>query len=192
MIDAGTPPGDILILTQSKAFGAPLYEALTNRAIPVKSYYAETELNSQIAQLSFAILKLLANHEDRVALRWLIGLNGNNWNAAGYRRVREHCENAGISPWEALSQLSTGIISLPYTNPIVAEFNDLRQALEELEALPDLQSIIDKLFPEDEAATRDMRELSLSVLETLEDDHDLGTFTRELSTAISHNCRRLC
>ena len=184
MIANGTPPGDILVLAQSRAFGTPLYEALIAQNVPTKSYYAESELSHGDAQRAFALLKLFVDREDRVALRWLVGVDGNNWLAAGYRRVRDHCENHDQSPWEAMVQLEAGIIQLPYTNGIVSSFREIAQALNDLEALPDLQSVIDHLFPDGQASTRDVRELALIVLDAMINE-DRGEFVRELSTAIS-------
>ena len=180
----GTPAGDILILTQSRAFGTPLYEALTESGVPTKSYYSETELSHIDAQRSFSLLKLLANREDRVALRWLVGVGSNNWYAAGYRRIRKHCETTGISPWDALTQLENGTIQLPYTKPIVNSFRKITQELNTLEALPDLASVIDNLFPNGQDATRDIRELALGILQNA-GHNDRETFVRELATAIS-------
>ncbi len=102
-IAAGVPAGDILVLAQSKAFGTPLYEALVTAGVPVKSYYAEAELSHLEAQRSFALLKLFVDRQDRVALRWLVGVNGHNWHAAGYRRVRGNSELTGNTPWDTLS-----------------------------------------------------------------------------------------
>ena len=184
MIANGTPPGDILVLAQSRAFGTPVYEALIAQNVPTKSYYAESELSHDDAQRAFALLKLFVDREDRVALRWLVGVDGNNWHAAGYRRVRDHCENHGISPWEAMTQLESGVLQLPYTNGIVGSFREIVLALNDLEALQDLQSVVDQLFPDGQPSTRDVRELALAILDTTT-DQDRGEFVRELSTAIS-------
>jgi len=184
MIVNGMPAGDILVLTQSRAFGLPLYEALVANDVPTKSYYAETELSHHDAQRAFAMLKLFVNRQDRVALRWLVGVNGNNWHAAGYRRVREHCENSGSSPWDTMTRLESGALSLPYTNGIVASFGEIVQALDALEALPDLAAVVDQLFPDGKDATRDIRALALTVLAEMEND-DREDFIRDLSTAIS-------
>jgi DNA helicase-2/ATP-dependent DNA helicase PcrA len=105
LVEAGVPPGDILILAQRGAIGTPIYEALRGRNVPVRSYYSESELDALEAQRRFALLKLYVDREDRVALRWLVGLSGSNWNAAGYRRIRQHCEATGLSPWETLERL---------------------------------------------------------------------------------------
>lgn len=184
MIANGVPAGDILVLTQSKAFGMPLYEALMAKGVSTKSYYAETELSHDDAQRAFALLKLFVNRQDRVALRWLVGVDGNNWHAAGYRRVREHCETTGNSPWDAMTQLESGVIQLPYTNGIVDAFRQITQALDALEELPDLASTVDHLFPDGQDATRDVRDIALTVLAEIKND-DREAFIHDLATAIS-------
>ena len=180
----GTPPGDILVLAQGRVFGTPLYEALIANGIPTKSYYMESELNQTESQRAFALLKLLVNRNDRVALRWLVGLNGNNWHAAGYRRVREHCETTGMSPWDTLSQLENEILHLPYTGGIASSFREIVQEIIALEALPNLGAVIDYLFPEGQEATRDIRGLAVATLSGMINE-DREEFINQLSTSIS-------
>ncbi len=136
MVDAGIPPGDILILAQRGAIGTPIYESLKGHNIPVKSYYSEAELDALDAQRRFALLKLFIDREDRVALRWLVGQSGNNWNAAGYRRVRAHCESTGLTAWQVLEQLSAGTLEISHTGNIVLAFDAIVAELQKLEALP--------------------------------------------------------
>jgi len=173
LVDQGTPPGDILILAQRGVIGTPIYEALQGRNVPVRSYYSEAELDSEDAQRRFALLKLFADREDRVALRWIVGLPGNNWNASGYRRVREHCENTGLSPWQVLGQLSAGALQIPYTANIVAAFDEVVAELDALEALPDLAAVIDYLLPAADNSVRDLRDLAVQTLQ------EVGTNDRE-------------
>ncbi|MCK1358329.1 ATP-dependent helicase [Bradyrhizobium sp. 199] len=173
LVDQGTPPGDILILAQRGVIGTPIYEALQGRNVPVRSYYSEAELDSEDAQRRFALLKLFADREDRVALRWIVGLPGNNWNASGYRRVREHCENAGLSPCQVLGQLSAGTLQIPYTANIVAAFDEVVAELDALEALPDLAAVIDYLLPAADNSVRDLRDLAVLALQ------EVGTNDRE-------------
>lgn len=184
MIGDGVPAGDILVLTQSRAFGIPLYEALVANHVPTKSYYAETELSHNAAQRAFALLKLFANRQDRVALRWLVGVNGNHWHAAGYHRIREHCENNGISPWDTMVQIESGALRIPHTTGIVGAFTEIVHELDGLEALANLASVVDQLFPDGQDATRDVRAVALAVLADMIDD-DRETFVRNVSTAIS-------
>ena len=184
MIADGVPPGDILVLAQSRALGTRLYEALVAADAPTKSYYAESELSSIEAQKAFALLKLLVNRQDRVALRWLVGVDSPNWHASGYRRIREYCENNGLSPWDVMTQLVRETVRLPHTARISDAFRQVVQTLDDLEALPDLRSVVDQLFPEGQATTRDVRELAHAVLDVM-DVVDREEFMRELSTVIN-------
>ena len=161
----GVPPGDILVLAQSKAIGTPLFRAVTEAGVPARSEYTESELNNSYAQRALALLKLLENREDRVALRWLIGVDGHNWNAAGYRRVRERCETTGESPWTVLEQLRDGVLTLPHTDNVVQAFRELCTEIDILEAIPDLYTLIDRLCPEGQVETQELRSLSLQVLQ---------------------------
>lgn len=164
MIAAGTPPGDILVLAQSRAVGTPIYEALLAGGVPARSEYTESELEKAAAQYSFALLKLFANHNDRVALRWLVGRNSNNFHAAGYKHVRDHCEATGLSPWQALSQLSAGTLRISHTKRIVADFDALMTDLNNLAALPDLAAVVNALFPAGQPDTRELREIATGLI----------------------------
>lgn len=184
LVEDGVRPGDILILAQRGVIGTPIYEALRGRNVPVRSYYSEAELDALEAQRRFALLKLFVNREDRVALRWLIGLDGNNWNTAGYRRVREYCESTGLTPWQTLEQLSNELLHIPHTGNIVARFNEVVSELEALEALPDLAAVIDALLPAGDESVRDLRDLAVLVLAQIGwDDREEWLFA--LSQAIS-------
>jgi superfamily I DNA/RNA helicase len=170
----GVPPGDILVLAQRGAIGTPIYEALRASAVPVRSYYAEAELDSEEAQRRFSLLKLFVDRNDKVALRWLIGLPANNWGAAGYRRIRDLCSATGETPWQVLQQLSEGQIAIPHTATLVATFDQLLEEINVLEACSDLAEVIDSIFPEDNAATIGLRALALQALEDVDDDDRAG------------------
>jgi len=184
MIADGVYPGDILVLAQRGVIGTPIYEALASNRVPFRSHYTESELDSPDAQRAFVLLKLFVNRQDRVALGWLVGVDGNNWHAAGYRGVREHYETTGEPPWDVLLRLRGGSLSLPYTSGIVAAFSDLANKLDELEVLPDLAAVVDCLFPDGEAATCDIRELARGVLEDIP-PNDREALIRELSQAVN-------
>ncbi len=184
IIADGVLPGDILILAQSRTIGTPLYNALVERNIPARSYYAEAELRSERSRRAFALLKLFANRHDRVALRWLVGVGANNWHAAGYRYVREHCENTGTLPWDTMRQLENGVLHLPYTGGIVKSFTEINQSLQALETLPSLASVVENLFPDGENTVKDIRKLALEILDGAE-NYNRNNFIDELSTAIN-------
>jgi superfamily I DNA/RNA helicase len=184
MVANGTQPGEILVLAQRGVIGTPIYEALMARQIPVRSYYAEAELDALEARRSFAKLKLLIDRDDRVALRWLVGIDGNHWHAAGYSRVRAHCEATGLTPWHALEQIAAGELALPHTGAIVVAFNQLVAELNALQALADLSAVIDALFPAEQIATRDIRQLALDVLSSLDLDDGIEDINSEFMSRL--------
>jgi superfamily I DNA/RNA helicase len=183
LIAAGTPPGDILVLAQRGIIGTPIYENLVEQGIATRSYYAESELDADEAQSRFAMLKLYVDREDRVALRWLIGLGSNDWRTNGYRRLRERCQNAGISPWQMLEQVASGIVTIPYTTALVEQFEEIRGELARLAALPGLAEVIDDLLPDGNGAVRDLRALALQTLEVAGTEPE--EFLAELTTSIA-------
>lgn len=182
--DNGIPPGDILVLAQRGVIGTPIYEALLAREVPARSYYAEAELDTEDAQRRFAILKLFVDREDRVALRWLLGLGSSSWRSPAYRRVTQQCYTSGLTPWNVLEHLLTGQIKLPHTRQLVGEFKAIKESLEQLETLPDLSAVVDALFPDGDTSVRDLRDVAVTTLEITGEEDRTG-FLSELSSAIS-------
>lgn len=187
IIAGGVPPGDILVLAQRGVIGTPIYEALHARNIPVRSYYAEAELSTQSAQERFAYLKLLVDREDRVALRWLVGLNSANWLCRGYRRLRGYADGQAVSPWQALCAIADGQAQVAHTGALVGRFSIIRAELDrlaELHAGAGIAGIIDDLFPDGDDGVRDLRALSLGLLES-EAEMMPENFLTKLSDAIT-------
>lgn len=184
MVAEGVRPGDIVVLAQRSIIGTPIYEGLLEREIPVRSYYAEAELDDENAQRRFAVLKIFVDREDRVALRWLLGLGSNNWLTRSYSRLRNFCDEQQTSPWQTLEQLETGIISIAYTGELLARFTELKNEIAQLELLNDLTEVIDHLFPEGTVLVRDIRALSLKILEEFNGDNR-ELFLRELTSIIA-------
>lgn len=184
MIETGIPPGDILVLAQRGVIGTPIYERLIAEEIPVKSYYAEAELDAEEAQHRFSLLKLYVDRNDRVALRWLLGLGSNNWRAPSYRHVRARCEEENSNPWQVLSDVADGHYSIPHIGPLVSRFMEIRDQLEEMEECPDLLAVIDHIFPEGFEGTSELREIAITALEELETE-DRVRFLAQLTSTIT-------
>jgi DNA helicase-2/ATP-dependent DNA helicase PcrA len=184
MIESGVPPGDILVLAQRGVIGTPIYQRLMELGIPSKSYYAEAELDSEETQEQFAYLKLFVDRHDRVALRWLLGLGGSNWRAPTYARIRSYASEQGVEPWDVLQQLSSQTIQIPYTGRLVTRFEEISAIMRELELLPDLHSVIDRLFPQANSGFAGIRNLADKVIEEMENENR-ERFLSELVSAIA-------
>ena len=186
MVANGVNRGDILVLAQRRIIGTPIYEGLVEREIPARSYYGEAELGNKEAQRRFAILKLFVDPEDRVALRWLLGMESSTWLSGGYRRLRNYCDEHGTSTWNTLEQLEAGNINIAYTQVVVERFTEIKNEIAQLEDVGEpanITAVINHLFPEDNVHVRDIRALALKTLETIVGD-DRAQFLRELTSAI--------
>jgi superfamily I DNA/RNA helicase len=98
-------PGDILILTPRRLLGYGIRDRIAETGDAVHSFYHEEALETDAAQRAFALLSLLVDPEDRVALRWWLGDGSPSSRKNGYQRLRQHCEAAGTSPRAALARM---------------------------------------------------------------------------------------
>jgi superfamily I DNA/RNA helicase len=148
--------GRVLVLAPRRQFGYAIRDALARVSVPAHSFFYEealdgnpTNSSDSMAQEAFTLLTLLAKPRDRVALRCWCGLGSSSLNRNAWARLRQHCESTGELPWLALEQLAAGTLRLPYTNPLVVRFEQLRSRLSALHTLQG-QDLIDSLFPNGE------------------------------------------
>lgn len=175
-----THPGDVIVLVQRKALGTEIVKKLRALGVPTKSYYEETQLDSDESQLRFAALKLLVDREDRVALRYLLGLGSNDMRAKSYKRLRDHCELMGQSPWQALMSLQAGLIKIPHTKSLVDQFANIQSTLDSLDTHQNsLTDLVDTIFPSSMPELSELRGLALAALDEVETIPDLLSFMME-------------
>lgn len=153
-------PGDILILSPRRLIGYGIRDALVALNIPTHSFYHEEALEDDEAQVAFNLLALLANTEDRVALRFWLGYGHRTWRHKEYLILRTHCEQSGVSPWAALQQMRYGALQLSGMNNLLMRFEQLREKLETIQTLTGT-ALVDQIFPENENWARILREAAL-------------------------------
>jgi superfamily I DNA/RNA helicase len=180
LIAAGVPAREIIVLVSYNRVARPIGEALGASAIPVLSYDDEAELDAPLARRQFALLKLLLDRDDRVALRWLIGEGSRNFRAGTYKRLRAHCEAERECPWAALQRLASGNLELPRMGVLVDAFKQVKDDLDVLEPKrSDLPALIDVLFPDGEPALAELRGLAREVATTATDAGELRDLMME-------------
>lgn len=174
LIANGVHPSEIIVLVQRAVAGKPILTALKAEGLPAKSYYEESQLDSEAAQMRFAVFKLFLDNEDRVALRYLLGFDRDDFRTKPYARLRAHCEAAGESPWVAINKLSDGVLTIAHTKSLVEQFDIVKTAIEELDAVKsDLTAFVDVLLPETDPEVAELRELALAQREAAETPTDL-------------------
>ena len=179
----GRRPEDILVLAQRRSIGNPIHDALISKGVPSKCYYYEGELESLTAQERMALFKLFIDPQDRIALRWLLGSGSDDFRAAAYARVRTHCEQTGITPWEAMCQLESGAIQIPHTGHLIARFREIGTELGDLRGNGDMPSLVRRWLPANIEGIDALRALVVELAETAASpDELLSNLTRTIST----------
>jgi superfamily I DNA/RNA helicase len=174
LLASGVHPAEIIVLVQRKRAARVILNALKAAEVPAKSYYEESQLETDDAQMHFALFKLLLHKDDRVALRYLLGLGSHNFRATAYAKVRAHCENTGDTPDDALEKMSAGILTLPHTKHLIQHFEEIKKFLGELEPMKeDVPKLIEELFPPGKPEIAELRGLALAAAEYSEDAGEL-------------------
>jgi len=123
------------------------------RGVPAHSFFNEEAFEGDMKRLggcnaeeAFALLTLLVNREDRVALRCCCGFGSPSLRKGAWNRLRAYCEETGESPWVALQHLADGTLKLPQTGDLVQRFHELQDRLAQLAGLQG-NTLVDAIFP---------------------------------------------
>jgi DNA helicase-2/ATP-dependent DNA helicase PcrA len=158
--ERGYGPQDILILCPRRRMGYGIRDALLTKNVATHSFYHEEALEEEEAQLAFTLLSLLADRSDRVSFRFWLGYGSPSWREGEYRTVRQHCEQAGLSPWNALEEIDYGNLQLNRVNNVLVRFRELKIQLAQLHPLLGPR-LIDALFPDNQPWAKPLREGAL-------------------------------
>jgi len=172
LVERGVSLGDILILTPRRLLGYAIRDEIRNRDVAVHSFYHEEALEEDDAQRAYCLLSLLVDLEDRVALRWWLGHGSPSARRNAYQRLRQHCEESGVSPKTALDACVTGELALPNTTALVDKYRELIGLLDDLRLL-ELPGLVDALLPPASDACSVIREASLLGLGEMKTAADL-------------------
>jgi superfamily I DNA/RNA helicase len=179
--DRGITPRDILVLTPRRLLGYKIRDRVRAHSIDVHSFYHEEALEGESAQRAFALLSLLTNIDDRVSLRWWLGHGSSSARKNAYQRLRQYCEQSGISPREALDLLVSGNLSLPNVSDLVNRYRDLTTVLVRLGTL-NLQGVVDELLPSNDDDCSVLRDSAMLALPDLQDVASLFEHVRTHAT----------
>lgn len=184
-VEAGTvEPGNVLVLAPRREFGYLIRDELNGCGVPAHSFFSEQlldgkpkKLDESQPQQALTLLALLANPDDRVALRCWCGFGSNSLASGAWVRLRTHCEQTGDGPRQALEKLVACSLAIPHTAHIVSRYQELKNRIAQLSALPGRQ-LVDDIYPVGEDWAAPFREIAT----TIEDDdfssRELGDVVR--------------
>lgn len=162
-------PSDVLVLSPRRKQGKRLQQELIAQGVPAISYFFDDAFSDQSAQERHTLLNLVVNPEDRVSLRCWLGFGHSSAAAIPYGHLRRHCEQAGISPVEALQAIADGRLHFSSASRLLQRWQLLQQ---EQAMIADLsgQKLIDALFPADLEGTEELRSIAVTLQERADGD----------------------
>lgn len=166
--------GDILILSPRRLIANEIKSRLSSPAIGITahSFYNDKLLEPDEAQAAMTTLQLLNNSQDRVALRYWLGMGSPSWRRGQYSSLRTYCENNDSSPVDVLAQIVAGELQMDGVNQLTVRYQELKAELERLNQLSVAELFCD-LFPAGSAWADPIRELVTGKIEEVEDAGDL-------------------
>ena len=175
-------PSDVLVLSPRRELGYGLRNHIESHSIPVHSFFQEEILDSASAQRAFALLTLLDNSGDRVALRWWLGQGSSTGRRGSYLRLRAYCGHSGTSPWNALVAVQNGSLELPHVRThLLPPFEELRGLLDEL-GERSLGEVVERVFTGRDRSTSTLREFAREGAEDADDLSELFAHVRSCVT----------
>ena len=177
-------PHEIMIICPRRKLAYTIRDAIRQHSVDLHSFYQEEALEKKSAQESFALLTLLNDPQDRIALRWWLGLGGAMDRSPSYAKLREHCEETGDTPRDALEKIDTGTVLLKGITPLLERYRTLKEIMAKLGKL-DLLALIDELFSGDEEDCAIFRETAVLLLES-NPDTKLRQLHDDLRTYVTH------
>lgn len=161
-IDGGTPIGQIIVLCNSRHLARVMADTLEQRNVPTRFCYREAEVEESASAERVGMLRLAADFEDRVSLRYVLGFGATDWRARQWRSVMATCQNEGVAPWELLKSVADDERKLPGISALVKRFQAVRGELELLAGLKG-QELLVAWLGEDEDQHVALRELANDV-----------------------------
>lgn len=187
-IDAGTDPGQCLVLTSSRTIGQLIRDALVARDVPADSYFREEPVDAAEAREALTLLTLLIDPSDRVALRAWLGFGGSNFRTASYVRSLRVAQESNTDVAGILADVAAGRLTVPYSTPFMDRWHLLeRRRVELAPLLDDLRALIDVTLPDGEAAVALLRQTAEAAIDVDENEDEVepDAFLTQLRSSIS-------
>lgn len=164
-------PEDVLILTPVRKIGYKVRDALVSLGVNAKSYFSENALSTDALKYSFSLFTLLANPDDLVSLRYLLGYGDQTFRAKSYAHLLKYSQEKEMSVFEVLDKVVTGIIKVPNITALSKKYEVLKETLSKMKDLlaTDRTAFINEVA-KDSPENQEFRKLLLEAIQEADED----------------------
>ena len=154
-------PKDILILTPRRKIGYRLRNLLLSEEISVKSYFRESVIEKGDVQRAFSLMNFLANPNDNISLRFLLGYGSSDFRKNQYQRIKLLAAEKGKSIKEILDLILVGKLPDTHLKSILASYLTIKEDLPKLKdaIIEDPENALGNFFIKKEEDEDDFYEL---------------------------------
>ena len=166
----GFTAGDILVLSPRRLIANEIKNRLAapGFGIIAHSFYNDKLLEPDAAQVAMTKLQLLCNPDDRVALRYWLGIGSPSWRRGQYVTLRDYCEDHDRAPAEILAQVAAGQLPLAGLNQLTSRYQELQTEMNRLNQL-NVADLFADLFPAGGVWSNPIRELVTGKIDAVAD-----------------------
>jgi len=182
-IAGGVDPGDCLVLTPRRKVGYAIRDQILANGDACSTYFQEEAISEEQAVEALCLLTLLANPDDRLALRAWLAIGSTTEMRPAYRRLYAAAREQDVSVAHVLSQLDAGDLAIPYTSNALVRWRELNDILARLRGLEaDLPGLVDHLLPNGVADVELLREIAVGLLQDADSVAGLADAVRAASS----------
>lgn len=125
-------PEDVLVLAPRRRIGYKLRDNLISAGLPVKSYFRESAISKDQVKQAYSLLNLLANPDDAISLRFLIGYGSSDFRKTQYSKLNELSKKNNLTIVETLNKILKGKLEDKGVKTIVEEYRKVLALLIEI------------------------------------------------------------
>ena len=170
----GFSAGDILVLSPRRLIAKEIKHRLAapGYGITAHSFYNDKLLEPDQAQAAMTVLQLLCDPQDRVALRYWLGIGSASWRRGQYATLRTYCELNARSTADVLAEILAGQLQMPGVNQLTSRYQDL-QIKVGLLCQMSIENLFNDLFPAGSDWADPIRDLVVGKIEEANEAKDL-------------------
>jgi len=171
IIDKHIKPEDVLILAPVRRIGYKIRDELVKNNINAKSYFKETAICTDELKYSFSLLALIANQNDMVSLRYLLGCGDPQFRTKSYLRLLEYSKKNNISIFDVLNSVIEGEIKISNISAITKQYKEIIIKIKHIkDTLKDNRRTLVDLLAEDTVENNDFRSILIEAIEESENE----------------------
>ena len=151
-----TPLGEVVVLTPVKSRGQKLFDALQKKKVQAELCFRGAVFKDAVIRESVSLLRLLADPNDRISWRYLLGEEHDKRRALSYCRLRAYAQERNLDILTVLENCDAGEIKIPYTYALIKRYREITALLEEIRKDPD--KILERLHDQNTQYAKILKE----------------------------------